>query len=78
MPQTTTIKISKETKQRIDKLKEYSRETYDEVVRKLLFILNIVKKNPEKAQKILNRIDRAIKRNQKYKEVYRDISRKNK
>ena len=62
MPQTTTIKISKETKQRIDKLKEYSRETYDEVVRKLLFILNIVKKNPEKAQKILNRIDIKVKK----------------
>ncbi len=67
---STTIKINIETKQRIDKLKEYDRETYDEVIRKLLFILNTMKKEPEKAQKILEKIDSSIKRKEKYNKVY--------
>lgn len=72
----TTIKITKETKERIDKLKEFSRETYDEVIRKLLFILNITKKDPEKAQKILDKIDSSIKRKEGY-EIYQDTTEKN-
>ena len=67
---TTTIKINRETKQRLDKLKEHGRETYEQILRKILFILNIIKKNPEKAQKILNRVDKGIKRKEKYIGVY--------
>lgn len=67
---TTTIKINRETKQRLDKLKEHDRETYEQILRKILFILNIIKKNPEKAQKILNRVDKGIKRKEKYIGVY--------
>lgn len=70
MEKVTTIKINKETKQRLDKLKEHNRETYDQILRKILFILNISKKNPEKAQKLLNKIDSSIKRRQPYTEVY--------
>ncbi len=62
----TTIKISKETKQRLDKLKEHARETYEQILRKMLFILNISKKEPEKAKKILNKIDSLIKQKQEY------------
>ncbi len=72
MPQITTIKIHQETKQRLDKLKEYDRETYEEVIRKLLFILNISKKNPEKAQKILNKLDVKMKRRLKHLREYKD------
>ena len=71
MPQITTIKIHQETKQRLDKLKEHDRETYEEILRKILFILNVSKKNPEKAQKILNRIDSAIKRKLKQLREYK-------
>ena len=53
----TTIKLEKETKKRIDKLREHKRETYEELLRKILYILNTVKVEPEKAQKILNKID---------------------
>ncbi len=66
----TTIKIEKETKQRLDKLKEYSRETYDEILKKMLFILNTIRKDPEKAEEILNKIDLTIKSREKYNEVY--------
>ncbi|MBS3081030.1 hypothetical protein J4221_06140 [Candidatus Pacearchaeota archaeon] len=61
----TTIKISKETKERLDGLKEYNRESYDEILRKILFILNYTKKDPEKAHNILIKIDANIKRNER-------------
>ena len=69
----TTVKIFKQTKLRLDRLKEHERETYEQVLRKILFILNLSKKNPERAQRMFNKIDRAIKRKQKeYTEVYQD------
>lgn len=58
----TTIKIAQETKSRLNKLKEFERESYDQVLRKMLYILNEVKKNPEKARKFLMTIDKTIKR----------------
>jgi len=62
----TTIKIHKGTKMRLDRLKEHERESYEQVLRKLLFILNLSKKDPEKAQKIFRKIDSVIKRKEKY------------
>ena len=70
MAEITTLKIKKETKERLDKLKEHERETYDQIIRKLLFILNISKKNPEKAKNFMNRIDRINKSKKPYTEVY--------
>lgn len=66
----TTIKLGNETKQRLDRLKEHNRETYDEVLRKMLFVLNIVRKDSEKAEKVLNKIDRAVKSKREYSGVY--------
>ena len=68
MKEVSTIKITKETKSRLNKLKEFKRESYDEVLRKILYIFNTLKKNPEKAKKILNNIDAAIKRKESYNE----------
>jgi hypothetical protein len=54
---TTTIKIDKETKQRLEKLREFKKESYDELLRKILGILNVVKVEPDRARTILDRID---------------------
>jgi hypothetical protein len=54
----TTIKLSQKTKDRIDKLKVYKRESYDEVIQKMLEILNIARTNPEAARGKLIAIDR--------------------
>ncbi len=62
MPKITTIKISTETRERLAKLKEYERETFNEVLNKIFYILNTCRKDPEKAQKALINIDRRIKR----------------
>ncbi len=62
MKDATTIKISSETKERLAKLREYERETFNDVLNKVFYVLNTCKKAPERAQKILINIDRRIKR----------------
>ena len=53
----TTLKLRNETKQRLEKLREHQRESYDEIIRKILYVLNILKIDPEKASGILAKID---------------------
>lgn len=72
----TTIKIHKETKERLDKLKESPRETYEEILKKILFILNTTKNDPHTARNLMNKIDISIKNNKKYTEVYRKEGKK--
>ncbi len=66
----TTIKIHRETKERLDGLREYERETYEEILKKILFILNTSRKNPEKSRNLLIKLDRSIKNKKQYTEVY--------
>ena len=54
----STVKLAKATKERIDKLRVYKRETYDEILQNMLAILNICKVNPEAARRRLLGIDR--------------------
>ncbi|MFA5485004.1 MAG: hypothetical protein WC260_02025 [Candidatus Pacearchaeota archaeon] len=58
----TTIKLKKETKERLGKLKESRRESYDDIIRKILYVLNTTRDNPNKAKLILERIDELRKR----------------
>lgn len=58
----TTIKIRKKTKTRLDNLKEYRRETYDEILEKIFEILNLSKVNPERARSRLLDLDRKNKK----------------
>lgn len=62
MVDITTVKISTETKERLSKLKEYERETFDEVLNKVLYVLNIARKDPEKAKRFLENIDRRVRK----------------
>jgi hypothetical protein len=62
MPKITTIKISTETRSRLMNIKEYDRETYNELINKLFYIVNVCKNDPFKAQKILENLDKRIKR----------------
>ncbi|MBU2576419.1 MAG: hypothetical protein KKF50_01735 [Nanoarchaeota archaeon] len=52
----TTIKLLEETKNRVEKLREHKRESYDDIIRKILYILNTARDSPEKAKRILERI----------------------
>ena len=62
----TTIKLDNETKSRLDRLKVHEKESYNEIINKLLNILNIFKKNPALGNKILANIDRSIE----FRKVY--------
>ena len=53
----TTIKLQKETKDRLEKLRESKRESYDDILRKILYTLNITRENPTKAKAFLEKID---------------------
>jgi len=59
----TTVKLSEDTKSRIDHLKLYPRETYDEIIQRLLNILNITMKNPNAARHRLVNLDKQRRRN---------------
>jgi hypothetical protein len=60
--ETTTLKLNRKTKERLDILRQYKRETYDEILQKLLNILNICKINPIAAQSKLRSIDKLHKK----------------
>lgn len=60
--EVTTIKLSREIRERLGKFKEYERETFNEVLNKILYILNVCRKDPEKAKRILENIDRRIRK----------------
>jgi hypothetical protein len=71
MVSVTTIKLRRETKKRLDRLKQHPRESYEEVLQKVLFILNLSRKSPERAAKRFRRLDAVVKRKgKKYSEVY--------
>ena len=63
--ENTTIKLSKNTKKRIDHLKEYKRESYNEIIQKILDILNLCRMNPERAKARLIEIERQKKKQEK-------------
>ena len=60
----TTIKLSRKTKERLDNLREYRAESYEEILKKMLYILNLIRKSPEFANKTLAIIDKNLKRKQ--------------
>jgi hypothetical protein len=55
----TTIKLDKETKLRLDKLKVHPKESYDEILQKILYILNLCKSGSSEAKARLLAIDKA-------------------
>ena len=55
----TTIKLDKDTKLRLDKLKVHHKESYDEILQKILFILNLCKSGSHEARARLLAIDKA-------------------
>lgn len=54
----TTIKLGKETKERLEKLRSYKRESYDEILEKIIDILNVCRVSPLRARGRLILIDR--------------------
>jgi threonine dehydrogenase-like Zn-dependent dehydrogenase len=74
----TTMKLLEETKLRIEKLREHKRESYDDILRKILYVLNTARDSPEKARRILERISELRERMLKEeKEQEEDLEKEN-
>jgi len=65
----TTIKIHEDTKFELDTFREYMSESYDEVIKKVMFIAKNVKKNPELSKETVDAIEKARDRIRKGKFV---------
>jgi len=58
----TTIKIKLDTKHQLDQFKEYKRESYDELIRKMIYIVTKLKTQPELSKEAITAIENARKR----------------
>ena len=59
---TTTVKLHEDTKEQLDLFREYKNESYDEVIRKMIYIAKTCKKKPKLSQEVLLAIDKARER----------------
>jgi len=67
----TTIRLSEETKAELDRFRQYKSESYNELIRKLLFIAKKCEKEPRLSQKVVKEVKLArerIKRGEFYTE----------
>lgn len=58
----TTIRLKLKTKEDLDLFRQYRNESYDEVVRKLLYIAKLSEKEPKLSQKTVQEIREARER----------------
>jgi predicted transcriptional regulator len=58
----TTIKVHEDTKMGLDQFREYKNESYDEVIKKVMFIAKESKENPEISKETILAIESARKR----------------
>ena len=58
----TTIKVHQETKQELDRFREYRNESYDEVIKKMIYITKTAKTQPELSKEAIEGIEKARKR----------------
>ena len=72
MSTITTIKVYQKTKINLERFKEHRKESYDEVLKKLLYIVYLLKKNPELGKKLLKEIETTKKTLEK-RQGYEDL-----
>ena len=58
----TTIKLDQGTKVQLDNFREYKNESYDEVIRKMVYIVKTCEKEPKLSQKAVHEIKEARER----------------
>jgi predicted transcriptional regulator len=65
--EATTIKIRQDTKGQLDRFREYKNESYDEVIRKVVFIAKSTENEPELSREAMEAIEKARERIRKGK-----------
>ena len=74
--ESTTIKIREETKHELDLFREYKSESYDEVIKKVVYIAKKCKKEPELSRETIEAIEKARERMRKGRFVTEEEARK--
>ena len=74
--ETTTIKVYEDTKFGLDQFREYKNESYDEVIKKILYIAKICKTKPQLSQEAIKTIEAARERIKKGKFLTEKEARK--
>ena len=62
MESETTIRINPKTKAELDTFRQYKSESYDELVRKLVYLVKMTEKEPKLSQKTIREIKEARER----------------
>ena len=63
----TTIKLHSDTKSELDSYREYKNESYDEVIKKMLYVVKNIEKQPELSRETIRAIQKARERIKKGK-----------
>ena len=58
----TTLRLNVQTKNELDKFRQYKNESYDELVRKLIHIARLCENEPKLSQKTIKEIKEARER----------------
>ena len=74
--EATTIKIDGNTKEELDHWKEYKNESYDEVIKKMIFIAKTCKTKPTLSRETVLAIEKARERYKKGQFLSEDEARK--
>jgi len=72
----TTIKVHEDTKSELDQFREYKNESYDEVIKKMIYITKKIKTQPELSKEAVLAIDKARKRIKEGKFITEEEARK--
>ena len=63
----TTIKLYEDTKNQLNQFREYKNESYDELIKKMVFFIRNLKKQPRLSNEAIESIERARERIKKGK-----------
>lgn len=74
--EATTVKIHGDTKIELDLFREYKNESYDEVIKKVIYIAKTCKTKPKLSQETIDAIEKARKRIKAGKFVTEEEARK--
>ncbi|PIN94867.1 hypothetical protein COU53_01995 [Candidatus Pacearchaeota archaeon CG10_big_fil_rev_8_21_14_0_10_30_48] len=68
----TTVRLNVQTKEELNKFKQYKNESYDELIRKLIYIAKTCENEPKLSQKTIKEIKEArekVKKGEFYTEA---------
>lgn len=72
----TTIKLHEDTKSELDQFREYKNESYDELIKKMIYIAKNINQNPKLSEETVKAIEKARERIKKGKFLTEEEAKK--